>query len=67
MLAANTFIDEQALAKLCEADVPSRIAELFIEPGAAIHSTTIREHYDLQNPALGENKLKDFAAAYQQK
>ena len=65
-----TFSDDQALAASKEAGVPSLVAELFVELGAAIHSGVIREDYDLHKPAKGATKLQDFArefaAAYNQ-
>jgi len=56
-----TFTNQQALEGLRAGDVPSPVAELFVELGAAIHSGAIREDYDLHKAALCESRLKDFA------
>ncbi|MFL9844820.1 NmrA family NAD(P)-binding protein [Flavobacterium rhizosphaerae] len=44
--------------------IPTKIAALFTELGAATHSGILREDYDKNQPLLGNIKLRDFAKKF---
>ena len=60
-----TFTDKQMQAALEKKGLPPHIAAKWVELGSSIHSSALRQDYDLHKPvAMGEVKLEDFAKEF---
>ncbi|MFM7850546.1 MAG: SDR family oxidoreductase, partial [Flammeovirgaceae bacterium] len=56
-----TFTDEQSLQGMLQAQLPSTIANGYVELGAGIRNGAVQADYWKNRPVLGKIKLEDFA------